>query len=669
MANRELIKNTKNMYNTQIKNFIASFNEKVGTGLLQDLGSYCNELFNGIKDILSSIGQPSMKIRKIPPKSPPKSSDINDTFTEVYNDTRTLFDEQGLLGEGVRNNFNFSVTEHLRLRNKIKRIGEKVNTYIVTAKNTIQKLIIIRDSFITEDKIDITNISNPVHVDTSQGIVTLQPGKQIQRTGEAEVIYEKLTPDTAMYGTFFLPYKKGSNSDELGAKIETGSTPTGGRDWEVLPLTSDIDNYGKAHALFDTLFDEKKNTWIEAQLINFDKEATKDIHKGWGLYRDKEETIPIYDGVREKDKLSLTLILKLKEPCTVNWINLVPYFPPDSNIKYKVDSIETSLNNAGDYYSAITDKGNENQSIGGDSATADLDVKDREKYTGQGMWLFPSRYIQYIRISLSCETPYDCYIGHPYVELEYDEVTTKSSWGGMKKTTTSVKKVERVKTEYDFKQDVLSFHSYAAIGAGLGAVIGTAVPGVGTLLGAGIGFLLGLFSNAKIEKTNQQMVLGVDAFPGWRWCIGISELNAYAYSYDQKSVFISKEFVLPKPAAEISIDVSEYIPEEFYKKDIKTRNQWIKYYLSIDGGTTWTAISPLNHRPVGYADETFPNKSIAITTGISEEAKIPGKTYITSDKPAKGVKFLAELSRPDDMPDMTPAIYDYEIRILPQESE
>jgi hypothetical protein len=126
---------------------------------------------------------------------------------------------------------------------------------------------------------------------------------------------------------------------------------------------------------------------------------------------------------------------------------------------------------------------------------------------------------------------------------------------------------------------------------------------------------------------------------------------------------------LPKPAAEISIDVSEYIPEEFYKKDIKTRNQWIKYYLSIDGGTTWTAISPLNHRPVGYADETFPNKSIAITTGISEEAKIPGKTYITSDKPAKGVKFLAELSRPDDMTDMTPAIYDYEIRILPQESE
>ena len=54
-----------------------------------------------------------------------------------------------------------------------------------------------------------------------------------------------------------------------------------------------------------------------------------------------------------------------------------------------------------------------------------------------------------------------------------------------------------------------------------------------------------------------------DASNRWRYAIGIEELSASHTRYERKGEIISKSFYVGKPVRVVSIDVQEFIPEEF----------------------------------------------------------------------------------------------------------
>lgn len=674
MANRDLVELQNSMLTNQIKDYVDSFNREISSGEMQDEGSILHRLFSGMRDLFSRIGKPTMQIRRVSKLSPPSSDDINKTFLEVHNDTRTVSDQQRLIGEGLKRNFNYGLTERLRLRNKIRRVGEMLNDYVVLAKNTLKRYFVIQDTFVTDKQVDLSSVSNPATVDTENGVVTLQVTGRIHKTEDAKIVGEPtLNRSEASIGNFLVPYKKNIlNKDKARDVIDNRPDEESdyGENWD---LEFNID----PHADPDVMFDEKPNTWVEWQLINIPddwKRKDNQLTKGYGMsYRDGT---PIYAGERDKDTLRVSFTIRLNEPTLVNKIVLDPYFPPNSGLVYRVNEVATSLKNTSDFRSVFLDSGNYNQTLGGDPAdnAADLERKNRSKYSDSGVWIFPSRKIKYIKVDLSCEESYDCTIAHIFWEREYDVVTTRKTKFLIFKVGEKTTR-EHIRERYEggqidrnkLKDFIKNYAVEGFIGGAVAGVLGLGLVGAAIMFVAG--FLTTTSTTHEIENLKYKENYGLDLFDGWRWCIGIRNLAAYVDGYSQSSTLVTKNMHVQKPVSEVSLSVSELIPEEFFRDNIATKNNWIKYYLSFDDGKSWHRISPIEHSPVGVSEENFPNKVITVNTSISPDARIPNKTYVETDGASHFVKLMAEFSRPESSPDVSPILYDYQIRIVPKESE
>ena len=81
--------------------------------------------------------------------SPPRSEDINLTMQEVKHDIDVAFEETHMIGEGATLNFDYTVTERKRLQNRVQRIGEMLNDYVVSAKNTISATSLFKIALLT----------------------------------------------------------------------------------------------------------------------------------------------------------------------------------------------------------------------------------------------------------------------------------------------------------------------------------------------------------------------------------------------------------------------------------------------------------------------------------------------------------------------------------------
>jgi hypothetical protein len=289
-----------------------------------------------------------------------------------------------------------------------------------------------------------------------------------------------------------------------------------------------------------------------------------------------------------------------------------------------------------------------------------LDFKDREKFKGHGTWTFPDREAKYVRFEFTVEKPYFPPIGHIYFEVEYDIETTKRRlW---KKSSSIEHVVERVEGRVD-KQGLISYKDASLLGSILGAA--------GGILGAILGGVLGKLWSTKREIINQQSRIGIDVYEGenkaWRWLFGCRGIDINTNLYEENNVFMSKNFQVNKGIKELSLSVSELIPDEFFANDLSKKNTFIRYYISVDNGSTWIDISPLERMSV-YGETNFPPKVISFVLTDVED-KVANKAFVKVEQIPTTVKLMAELSRPKTLDTMTPVIYDYQIRIVTKEDD
>jgi len=650
-VNKDLLRSPSKFLTIRAQQFATKTQEKIlEDSVTKDQATIMREWLASIKNFFLTLGRPTFKKRHVYDGSPPCSADINNSFIELYNDLRLMDDEQKLLGDSFVQNFNWSTTERIRLRNRIKYIGEKVNDYVVTAKNALSRNYVIQDSFIDANKADLDLIGNPANLDIRSGVVTLKVNGQINRSKSAKVISVRSTPEAAMPGNFLCLEKKGTQQNiEIGTFM-SGTTSGPKEEWELL--------YSKdPHDDPSTMLDGKAQTWYEHQLINVREDLKKPgadpdtLGYGWKW----QDGSPLYQGDKNRDYMNVDIIVKLEEKCKINWIDFFPYFP-DSRCYIKVNDIKTSLNNAGDYVTVL-DPGDRGTRIGAETMPG-VDFKDREKFKGHGTWTFPDRDAEYVRFEFTVERPYFPAIGHIFFEIEYDIKTTKKRlW---KKSSSEKHYVERVEGQID-KTGLLSYKDKSTLGAILGAG--------GGILGAALGSVLGGLWSTKKEIVNQKSRVGIDGYEGddkaWRWLFGCRNLDINTNTYEENNVFVSTNFQVQKGVKEVSLSVSELIPDEFFKDNLTKKNTFIRYYLSHDNGTTWTAISPLERSPV-YGETNFPSKVISFVTTDMED-QVARKTFIKVDQIPTSIKLMAEISRPRSLDTMTPVIYDYQIRIVTKE--
>ena len=158
----------------QANDIIPSLEEDIANGNIQDESQVMSKIFQSARNLFARLGKPTISKRYVFEDGPPLSSTVNQTFKEAGNDIRGIFNEMYKLGECVKKNFNHTVVEHNKIRNKVKQIGDLVNDYIVSSKGMMHKNIILQDNFTNKDKIDESKVlGNKCRVSTDDGVVTL----------------------------------------------------------------------------------------------------------------------------------------------------------------------------------------------------------------------------------------------------------------------------------------------------------------------------------------------------------------------------------------------------------------------------------------------------------------------------------------------------------------
>jgi hypothetical protein len=354
-----------------------------------------------------------------------------------------------------------------------------------------------------------------------------------------------------------------------------------------------------AHDAVSTIIDNQSNTWFEYEKVGF-AEASQKYDTAWAVANETH------------DDLTLRVNIKLKEIEEINWIDIESYIPEKSRSSIKVYSIY------------VSEDGSEFTPIYKDRAIIDeelnlipqrylsdniFDSDTIAKFASSGVFNFPTVNAQYIEIIFKQDKPYDEYIGHTY----YKQINISNTG----------ERIEQIIPE----QSVPSYIINAPVGT------------------------------YQLE-TNKMITKGIEMFDGWRYCIGLKGIDVYNRSFEGQSELISKKYTTTKPISKVRLYSNEIIPDEYMSYGLKTRNDWIKYYISIDD-TTWFQISPQHHNQVGsltISPKVYEINSIASS---EEKAGAINTGYITSDSDAYNIRLKIVFSRPEDMSGSTPILEEY----------
>lgn len=381
-------------------------------------------------------------------------------------------------------------------------------------------------------------------------------------------------------------------------------------DTETLPKNMFYLSTEDAHDDINAILDNQPETWFEYQMLNF-PQSIKDQY-------------PQYDfgwahGKMQGDTLRLHIIIKLPEVQYINWIHLIPYLPSRYATGHiSIYRLATSVD--GDRYLPVYHhKPILHQDIDlliiADPMLTDTphDIRDLadSKMAGQGVWHFPTRQAQYIEIVLDQDEAFTENIG---IE-RYDIVqqTTDHSKHQISPRQVHKEIQDGLPGEYEVSEDV------------------------------------------SISKD-------IDIVEGWRYCIGIRDINIYNRDFKNTSTFTSVAHELNREIRAISIQVNEHIPDEFI--DIPDdHNSWIQYYISFND-IDWHPISPIHHREL-YGHRIPPK--IYILNEHYRQDPTMAHGYLKTDGTPNRVRLKAVMARPSHLETYTPILENYTIRCVLKE--
>lgn len=360
-----------------------------------------------------------------------------------------------------------------------------------------------------------------------------------------------------------------------------------------------------------SLIDSRPDTIFEYQTVNVPNEFIKKF-KGYDFHWVKAE--------EKMQKLRLQVIIELEKVSDVNWLNINPYYPVNSTGKVKVYSIKTSED--GFEYKGLYDEksfvlNNELNEVPQTYRVDDLfdgnNEFDKAKFAGQGVWSFPTRRAKYI-------------------EIIFDQVDSYKELIGQA--------VYYKKTILSNKQEI---------------VTQIPEPKELALMEPGSNYRIAAYRDDVISKVIESTI-------GWRYAIGLRDINIMSYQFDEKSVYISKRFDVEGDISKVMLYANEKIPKNYLDK-IETSNDWIQYEVSFDD-VDWIKISPMHHEPT---KASFPPKIIEVNGNELDlgNAFQIHKAYVKTNN-SKGVRIRITMSRPagEEFVSSTPILEDYAIRIV-----
>lgn len=154
---------------------------------------------------------------------------------------------------------------------------------------------------------------------------------------------------------------------------------------------------------------------------------------------------------------------------------------------------------------------------------------------------------------------------------------------------------------------------------------------------------------------------------GWRYMVGVRDIDIKNREYEKESIIITKKLETDKPIKKVMLYSNEFVPKEFVEMGLENRNEWVKYFISIND-TDWHRISPMHHNQIGSLE--IPPKIYEINSKDLPEVRISSinKGYIEAGYDVRNIRLKIILQRPEGLVNLSPEIEDYALKCITEEA-
>ena len=394
-----------------------------------------------------------------------------------------------------------------------------------------------------------------------------------------------------------------------------------GNTHQINIISNDVKYVGQEgiHINLADILDNNSDTWFDYEVYKIDDDILlKTLNIGYTYEEGRK-------WITDDNKLRLGITISFTKAELINTISMAPFIPPD---KDAIPSIIRSI--------TISN---------GKGLTQNL-ISNIDTFNNDKVYSFPKQYCKTLTIIIEQELSYSTTIGHTYFReltsqnIDYykaNEIKFNQRVDGPKPT------IENLGMIYDDSEQ-----RYLQPSVKFGDTTSNETT-----------IKKNLFD---LPETDEDTKAYVESLTANRYHIGIKDITLSNFSYMTESEYVSKDFTADEPIESISLEVDDFIPDDFDEiLDLDGNSiDWIKYYISIDGGTTWYSIKPKGvFKHEGYNE-------YLINTSVPAGLRRSDVGYIEVDDDVYNIKFRAILERPTEIVDSeyySPIVYEYKLII------
>jgi hypothetical protein len=608
------IKNNSKMLYLQAKNQFEAAKKKFEDGTIKTETTLIQSVFKAFQDFFVSMGKPMMKPRFAPEGGPPWSEDYNTMMDEIKQDLELMYQEIDILGRSLYTDFNHNMVQHSIIDNEYEQVADKLKDLELLATNLSAngRIVFHRNDFVNKDKIDFDRIvGTAAHIEN--GVVTLQQSQAINLAESAQVT---IIPGNKTYNNFIIGSESnGFPGNNHEVTVLPGASPTDGTyQYQFVGAKNN-------HSAYGAVLDGNPNTWFEYELVNIRSQDKQGVAKNLGFsYQVDGNQLIEWARDPEDGVLKLHMQIILNEVKYINNININMYTPPNQGAKTAI--VKNIL---------ISDGQNAPTSV------ISPNKKD-DDYT----FHFTPRKAKVISILFEQPHKYYCDIGHIYYEQKreiedstsyvFDTLTKKTKPAHLPRIEGPMMSLQDIGVEVKVTdQSVDAYYPMQ------------------TKDNEGVA-LEDIIHNMTRTINNESIENGIERFEGWRYCIGIRDIQIFSCEYAKTGEIVTEPYFFDKPLEKITLSVNEDIPMEFYQDDPASKYKWIKYFVSIDDGATWYPITPLERQDYSSGGEPEPPKIYTIQKVDKASQKAENKVgYIESEYPVYSIRLRILFERPDEV--------------------
>lgn len=155
----------------------------------------------------------------------------------------------------------------------------------------------------------------------------------------------------------------------------------------------------------------------------------------------------------------------------------------------------------------------------------------------------------------------------------------------------------------------------------------------------------------KIKNYRISVETAKERYPAKRWCIGLRDVEVYKETFNSQLEIVSLPFTFDFPVESVMLDIDSNIDEEMLK------NVSILGYISVDNGSNWIQISPIQLDFSGVPEVLLFNQSVL------NEYRLSGGSYLSYPTVPKEIKNILVKIRivKKNRINFTPSIYSYQL--------